>query len=81
MSKLKKLQEVYPKAKYEPLEGCEKCNGTGEVKLTKEKKKKFTVLVPPEKSPCMCIYVSPKFLGIARKTLGSTIKKLKSEIQ
>lgn len=81
MSKLKELQKVYPKAKYEPLEDCEKCNGTGEVKLSEEKKRKFTVLVPPDKSPCMCIYISPKFLGIVRETLGSTINKLKSEIQ
>lgn len=80
MSKLEELQKRYPKAKYEPLENCEKCNGVGEVKFPEEKKKKFTTLVPPDKTPCMCIYVNHKYLGVAREALNTTIKKLKSEL-
>lgn len=80
MSKLVELQKTYPNAKYEPLEDCEKCHGEGEVVFPEEKKKKFTTLIPPDKTPCMCIFVNPKYLGVARETLNTTIQKLKSEL-
>lgn len=80
MSKLVELQKKYENAKYEPLQDCKKCNGFGEVDFPKEKKNKFTTLTPPDKTPCMCIFINPKFLGVARETLGNTIKKLKNEL-
>jgi len=80
MAKLSELQKKYKNAKYEPLKGCKKCNGLGEVTLSEEKKASFTTLIPPDKTPCMCIFVSHKFLDVARDALNTTITKLKSEL-
>lgn len=75
MSKLVELQKKYPHAKYEPLADCPKCKGEGvwwhEVEPTEENGRLESGF-----RCCMCIFVAPENLDIARSALKSGLERI-----
>lgn len=75
MSKLEKLKEKFPTAKYEPVEDCQKCGGKGEVWFAGND----TFL--PAWKPCACIFIEPDFLPVFREAMSETIRKIRDGIE
>lgn len=61
------VRKRYPRANYAPQPKCMRCSGTGEFSRN------------DRTYPCMCIFVAPEFLEIARETLAKTVAKLQWE--
>lgn len=78
MSKLAELKKKYPTAKYEPVADCPKCKGEGvwwhEVKPSERD------LLESGYRCCMCIFVAPKNLAVARDIVKQGIARIKNEI-
>lgn len=55
------LRAKYPRSRYAPRDGCQYCNGTGEVNGKAGLK------------PCVCIFVSPDMVDHAMKILPAAL--------
>lgn len=71
MNKLDKLKEKYSNAQYEPLSDCAKCSGEGEIFF----EGKFLT----GWKPCMCIYVEPEMLEMARSAMRQVAADIRAK--
>ncbi len=78
MPTLAELKKTYPTAKYEPNPNCDKCKGEGLWEHTFPDTESFgkgeTKLVC-----CMCIFVAPEHLALARSVIKSAMSKIRED--